>query len=121
MASFQDVLNWVYNSVSGALKTSPVAPDGNPSEFSYAVVGAHSSGVDISSKVTLTKPAGATAIILQTITQNARYTLDGTDPTTTVGFRLTAGNEPLVVPVPGSAIEIIQEAATASLQYQWVK
>lgn len=97
------------------------ADDGNPTEFSLAVVGAHSSGVDISSKVTLTKPAGATGILIQAVTKDACYTLDGTDPTAAKGFVIYAGQAPYVIPVPGAAIEIIQTAATCRLEYQWVK
>lgn len=86
----------------------------------YTPIGAHVSGTNIANAVTLTKPAGATGIILQTITQNVRWRLDGTNPTTTVGFQLKAGNDPLLIAVPGADIRVIQEAATASLQYQWV-
>jgi len=46
----------------------------------YAPVGAHSSGADISSATTLTKEAGANSILIQALTQNVRFTLDGTAP-----------------------------------------
>lgn len=84
-------------------------------------VDAHSSGTDISSAVTLTPPAGANRILIQALTQNVRYTLDGTDPTSTLGFQLKAGDGPIVLSM-GQAIvlKVIQEAATASLQYQWL-
>ena len=100
---------------------APLAGDGNPTEFSCAAVGAHVSGADISNKITLTKPAGATAILIQAITKDACYTLDGTDPTATSGFVLYAGNDPYIIPVPGTAIEIIEAAATCRLEYQWIK
>jgi len=86
----------------------------------YTPIGAHSSGADISSAVTLTKPAGATGIIIQALTKNVRFRLDGVNPTAAVGFQLKADNEPLLISVPGADICVIQEAATASLQYQWV-
>ena len=87
----------------------------------YAPVGAHSGGVNIAAAVTLTKPAGAAEIIMQAITQNIRFTLDGTTPTATLGFQLNCNSwGPLMVAVPGAAIIVIQEAATASLQYQWI-
>ena len=87
----------------------------------YAPVGAHSGGVNIASAVTLTRPAGASGIIMQAITQNIRFTLDGSTPTATLGFQLNCNSwGPLMVAVPGTSIKVIQEAATASLQYQWV-
>jgi hypothetical protein len=86
----------------------------------YSPVGSHASAPDISSATTLTKPAGASRIIMQTLTQNVRWTLDGTTPTATVGFQLPTNQDPIIVAVPGASIKVIQEAATASLQYQWV-
>lgn len=85
-----------------------------------APVGAHSANAVIATATVLTKPAGATAIRIQTIGQAVRYTLDGTTPTATVGFQLAAAAAPVVIPVPGASITIIQEAATAALQYQWM-
>jgi uncharacterized membrane protein len=86
----------------------------------YGAIGAHSAGADISSATTLTKPANANSIILQALTKNVRWTLDGTTPTATVGFQLLADSSPVIVAVPGASIKVIQEAATANLQYQWV-
>ena len=95
--------------------------NGDPVLFSGDVVGAHSSDYNISAAVTLFKPAGANGIILQALTQNIRFTLDGTTPTASVGFQIpSAAWGPTFIPVPGASIKIIQEAATASLQYQWV-
>jgi hypothetical protein len=93
---------------------------GNGAPGVYSPVGAHNSGLDISTAKTLTKPTGASKIIIQAITQNVRFTLDGTAPTSTLGFQLVAGGTPFIIEVPGASIKVIQEAATASLQYQWV-
>jgi hypothetical protein len=90
------------------------------SAVQYAPVGSHSSGTDISSATTLTKPVGAKQIMIQALTKNVRYTLDSTSPTASVGFQLVAGNSPVIIAVPGNSIKVIQEAATASLQYQWL-
>lgn len=87
---------------------------------SYAPIGDHSSGATISSATTLTKPAGATQILIQAITKNVRFTLDGTAPTTFLGFQILAGVPPMIVAVPGVSIKVIEEEATASLQYQWI-
>lgn len=82
--------------------------------------GAHSSGATISSATTLTIPSGATKLLIQALTQNVRVTLDGTTPTASVGFQLKAGDPPVIIPLGNAtAVKVIQEAATASLQYQF--
>ena len=67
----------------------------------------------------LTKPSGATHLKAQVLTQNLRYTIDGTAATTVVGFQLAAGQDTLI-PCPNSAISVCEEVAGAILQYQWV-
>jgi hypothetical protein len=87
----------------------------------YAPVGAHTSTADLDAVVTLTKPGGANQLIVQALSQNARYTLDGVDPTATHGFRLTADAAPVIIAVPGAAVKLVKEGATKpELQYQWV-
>jgi hypothetical protein len=86
----------------------------------YAPVGAHVSGANIAAATALVKPAGASQILIQALTQNVRFTLDGSDPTAAVGFQLLAGSAPVIISVPGVSIKVIQEAAAASLQYQWL-
>ena len=84
------------------------------------IVGSHFDGTTISSATTLTPPTGATKIMIQALTQNVRYTLDGTAPEAAKGFQLLAGDPPLVIPLgSGMTIKVIQETATADLQYQW--
>lgn len=85
-------------------------------------VGAHTGNASLSSAVTLTPPATATAILAQALTANVRYTLDGTTPTASVGFQLKAGDSPVLIDVaPGLTIKVIQEASGADLEYQWVR
>lgn len=85
-------------------------------------VGAHNDGHDISSAVTLTPPATATKVIIQAIEQNIRFTLDGTTPTATKGFQIVAGESPITIPVgSGTTLKVIEETATADMQYQWSK
>uniref|UniRef100_A0A6M3KTM5 Uncharacterized protein n=1 Tax=viral metagenome TaxID=1070528 RepID=A0A6M3KTM5_9ZZZZ len=87
----------------------------------YSVVGPHYDGTVISSAVTLTPPAGAHGIRMQALTQNVRYTLDGTVPTATTGFQLKAADAAIVVPLSTSmSIKVIEETATADIQYQWL-
>ena len=88
--------------------------------FSYHVSGAHVDGTAISSAVTLTPPAAATKLMIQALDQSVRYTLDGTVPTASKGFQLFAGDPPVIIPVGNDmVIKVIEEAATADIQYQW--
>ena len=94
---------------------------GDPEDtFEFNPVGSHSDGLDISSAQTLSAPASATKVLMQTIGQNVRYTLDGTTPTPTVGFRMVSGDPPILIPLGlNTVLKVIQESATADLQYQW--
>lgn len=94
---------------------------GDPRDaLSFDPVGAHSDGAVISSATTLTVPAGATKIMIQALVQNVRFTLDGTAPEAAKGFQLAAGDPPVVIPMGNATVlKVIQEAATADLQYQW--
>lgn len=93
----------------------------NPSDaFILEPVGAHTQNASLSSAATITVPSGAGKIVVQAITQNIRMTLDGTAPTTTKGFRITAGNDPIAVPIGGATVlRFIEEIATATLEYQF--
>lgn len=94
---------------------------GDPRDaLSIEPVGAHVSAPDISSATTLTAPDGATKLLAQALTQNVRFTLDGSAPTASRGFLLAAGDPPVVIPLgSGTTIKVIQESATADLEYQW--
>jgi len=88
--------------------------------LNFNPIGAHSDGLNITAVVELAVPEGATKIMLQAFTQNVRYTLDGTDPTATLGFQLVASAPPVTLIVESRAtVKVIEEAATADLQYQW--
>lgn len=89
-------------------------------QLAFVPKGDHSSGAAIATALTLTPPEGASQIMIQVLTQNARYTMDGTVPTASLGFQMKAGDPPIILHVAyGEVVKIIQEAATASLQYQW--
>lgn len=82
-------------------------------------VGGHLSDTSLSSAETLTRPSGADVLMIQAFTQAVRYTLDGSTPSTTNGFRLAA-NEYREIPVGlATAVKVIEEAASASIQYHW--
>ena len=94
------------------------------SNSAISPVGAHTTNSSLSVAVTLTQPANASRILLQAFTQNVRFlfteTASDTVPTASVGFRLLAG-ERINLSVPtGSLLKVIEETASASIQYQWV-
>lgn len=66
------------------------------------------------------KPATATHLKIQALTQNIRYRIDGAQASATVGFQLAAGSDTLL-PVPNNGVSIFEEAAGAIVQYQWVR
>ncbi len=61
----------------------------------------------------------ATHIQMQALTQNIRYTIDGTEASGTVGFQLAAGSI-TTVPVPNLGVSVFEEVAGAIVQYQWL-
>lgn len=83
----------------------------------FSPTGSHVSQ-SVSGVYSPTTPGDATKVLVQAITQNIRFTLDGTTPTSSVGFRITAGDPPMVIPVSGS-VKFIEEIAGAVLQLQW--
>ena len=86
----------------------------------FVPVGAHTQNGSLSSVVSITVPGDATQWLAQAQTQNVRFTLDGTTATTTLGFQIKAGEAPMVVPVVGGqVIKVIEETATAVLDYQF--
>lgn len=84
----------------------------------FTPVGAHTQVTTLGSAVVLDPPAGATRILLQTVTQNIRYRLDGVNPVANVGFRQTPTDGPVTIECPGG-IRVIQESPSATIDYQW--
>lgn len=95
----------------------------NKSEFSVLPVGGHTRNTSLVSDVTLTIPNNATGIFLQVESGNINYTLDGSAPTTGatgVGFKQgTADGVVRLDLYPGARIRIIEQAASAVIQYQF--
>jgi hypothetical protein len=86
----------------------------------FELIGSHISDPDVSSAIVLVPPQNAGTLMIQTNAQNLRYTLDGTVPTTTTGFVLTAGAEPKEIPLrPTVTVTIIEAAATANVEIQY--
>lgn len=71
--------------------------------------------------LTLSLPLHAEFLLMQAITQNVRYTLDGTAPTAGgLGFQLKAGDPPVMVHLKaGVVMKFLREASGAILQYQY--
>lgn len=87
----------------------------------YLPIGAHNS-VTVATVRQVTTPANATGLLVQAITQNIRFTLDGSNPTTTTGFQLKAGDPTVLIPVgPNVTVRFLEETASATLQYQAVR
>lgn len=62
-------------------------------------------------------PAGSRWVMIQAIGQNIRFTLTGTDPTTTRGFRAADGDAPYWLGIANvSTLKFCAEVTGASLQ-----
>lgn len=94
-----------------------------PVTLPFTRLGAHGSDSDMSTAQEITRGAGAeeaTCILLQCEGANVRYTLDGTDPTSSLGFVLTAGADPVLIPMPeGNTLKVLEAGTSAILQWQW--
>ena len=62
-------------------------------------------------------------LLVQCHTENARYTLtENSGPTATTGFVLTAGNDPIMIPMgPDIVPKFLSETAGSILEYQWLE
>ena len=68
----------------------------------------------------LNKPSSARYICVQALTQNIRYTVDGTVPTTAIGFVIAKDAAPIFIPLrTGTIPQFFPESAGAILSYQW--
>lgn len=89
--------------------------------YNSLIVGNHTTNSSLSSAVTLTTPSGGDVVQLQAFAQNIRYTTDGTTPTATTGFQITAGSLVVIDIGPNQTLKVIEETASASIQYQWFR
>lgn len=70
--------------------------------------------------LTLSLPLHAEGILIQALTQNIRFTLEGTTPTASVGFQLKAGDPPLFIEIEsGVILKFFREASGAILEYEY--
>ena len=64
-------------------------------------------------------PLNCNCILVQALAQNIRYTLDGTNPTTSSGFQMKASDAPIVLYMGNNVtFKFIGEASGAILQLQ---
>ena len=82
-------------------------------------LGSHTQNGTLSSAVTLTPPSGADILQIQPLTQNVRIVFDGSTPDATTGFQLTAGTIYFIDVGQDYSIKLIEETASASVEYQW--
>jgi hypothetical protein len=96
------------NKIANALTFNPVGPHGGGTTFDITV--AH----------VITRPDGANKLLIQALTQNVRYTINGTNPSATLGFQIVASDAPVIIPFEANTeITVIQETAGAEVQFQW--
>lgn len=89
--------------------------------FTAQLIGTHTTLGTLATATALTTPTGADLIQLQVFAQNIRYTLDGTTPTATTGFQVSAGSCIVIDIGLDHTLKIIEETATATIQYQWFR
>ncbi len=108
--------------MAGGRKSSG-GPDVRVAQAPFNPVGPHTANSSLAAAVTLTPPNISPAVIriqVQAIDQNIRYTLDGAMPTPTFGFRITAGNDPIILTIgPSTTLRFVEEAGGATLEYVW--
>lgn len=84
--------------------------------------GTHQRLIGLSAVKSITFAANQQGMYFQTLSQNVRVTIDGTNPVASgndTGFQVTASEgRVLIVGYPGMVVKIIQETASAVVQYQ---
>jgi hypothetical protein len=95
-----------------------MANAGTISFSSYQFVGQHQTVTPTSSSP-IVIPAGANAILMQAVGQNARVKFDGAQPSPTSGFQIRAGDPPvLFVGHEGQFFYVITEASGGT--FEWI-
>ena len=89
--------------------------------FRIAVTGPHTR-TSVDSVTTVSAPLGANVIIFQAEGGTIRYTLDGSNPSASFGFRLAVADGERRLDLPaGAVLKFIGEASGFFVNYQWAK
>lgn len=82
--------------------------------------GGHTTYTPGATAATVYIPLQARGILMQALTQNVRFTLDGTNPTASSGFQLKAGDPPIYIELDSRVfLKVIRETAGAVLEYEF--
>lgn len=89
--------------------------------FAFSPVGSHGTISVGTAGTTIAVPGGVTGALVQAITQNARFVFAASGAGTATGFRVTAGNDFLYIPLQSvGTVHIVGESDSASVQYQFL-
>jgi hypothetical protein len=101
---------------------------GNVRVTAYMTVGDHSATAISSTVVSKTKETGAMAVMLQALTADIYFTIDGTDPnagsTPPVGFLLDSSALAPTIITTGenvTTLKFVRVSGDSVLQLQWLK
>ena len=84
------------------------------------IIGSHTQNNTLAAAQTIDVPPSASHLLIQPLSQNVRLTLDGTVPTAALGFQIAAGSEKLLPIESNGQVKVIEEAAGASIEYQFL-
>lgn len=81
----------------------------------------HGQDTTVSGVTSISVPTDATLVLIQAIAKNVRVTLDNgsTAPTASKGFQVTAGTAQYFPCGGVTAIKVIEESASATVEYQF--
>jgi len=86
----------------------------------FTFLGSHTQVSDLSSVYEADPPNDAVRMLVQAFTQDVRFTLDGTDPSSTKGFQLKEGTPPIMLPInPSTPPKFIEEVSGATVEIQY--
>ena len=83
-------------------------------------ISSHANNSSVSTAVSISVPESATLMLIQAISKNVRVTLDSsTTATSTVGFQVAAGTAQYFPVGATTSVSVIEESASATIQYQF--
>jgi hypothetical protein len=87
--------------------------------FKLKAVGSHTSVAALTVPATLTQATGTDFLAVQAFGGPVRYTIDGTTPSATVGFRIAENDSDLIPCADAAVIKVIEEDSgnAATLQF----